>query len=373
MNTGEAQAKLAIICLTRNGAKMGARLAEKMPGCHLYLPERLRGYMAREDGNYYFSEFAAAFGQIFKNYSGLICIMATGIVVRSLGPLMASKHTDPAVVVVDESGQFAISLLSGHRGGANALAATVAELLEGQAVITTATDVNARPAVDVMAAQIDAVIRPQHNVKLINRLLAEGETVHLYSPWPLHAEWSRGFAVHPWPIPETEALPVEKMRLPAVIVDWRCQSAQPGDNLIFLLPRNLHLGIGCRKGVDYEQLTLAVNTVLNSFYIEKSCILGMASLDIKAQEPALLKLAGDMQLPLKYYDRESLAALEGSFEGSEWVKQNVGVDGVCEPAARLAAKSGITLVPKQKIGPVTVSVAMEKSWWWDWDQAEQSI
>lgn len=369
MNSGRKKSALAIICLTRNGRSLGVKLAASMPECCLFLPERLRDDNSPRENKVFFSDFATCFNQVFKEYDGIICIMAAGIVVRSLGALMESKYMDPAVVVVDEQGRFAISLLSGHEGGANALAQVIAQHLGGRAVITTATDVNGKPAVDLLAQQIDALIKPRGNVKLINRSLAEGETVYLYSPWSLVPEWAHGLAVQPWPGQDSAPPLRESLKSPAVIVDCRYHAELSAEELVYLLPRNLHVGIGCRKGVDQDQIALAVKTVFKKYYLVESCISGLASLDIKAQEPALLRLAEDMGLPVKFFDRDTLAALEGSFEGSEWVKQNVGVDGVCEPAARMAAQSGITIVPKQKIGPVTVSVAMEKSWWWDWGQA----
>ena len=370
MNTGnQPDSSIAILCLTRNGARQGHKLAARMPGSHLFLPDRLRKESEAGSQAKFFDDFAACFSRVFRNYAGMICIMASGIVVRSLGGLMTSKYKDPAVVVVDEKGRYAISLLSGHQGGANSLAKMAAAYLGGQAVITTATDVNGKPAVDMMARDIDALIKPPGNIKLINRALAEGETVYLYSPWPLNPEWGQGFVSRPWrnATGGLNGIETDRIQAPAVVLDCR-YSPRNSDELIFLLPRNLHLGIGCRKGVDYEQLKLAVRTVLDVFCIDKGCIVSLASIDIKAREAALLRLARELQLPLRLFAREELAVLEGSFEGSEWVKQNIGVDGVCEPAARLAAKTGTTIVPKQKIGPVTISVAMEKSWWWDWDQ-----
>src|SRR6185369_14997252 len=59
---------------------------------------------------------------LWNEYDGLACIMATGIVVRMIAPLLESKEKDPAVVVMDDAGRFAISLVSGHLGGANELA-----------------------------------------------------------------------------------------------------------------------------------------------------------------------------------------------------------------------------------------------------------
>ena len=374
MSTGKNEhPSIAILCLTKPGARLAHRLAGQIPESHLYLPKRLQKDGKAGPQTSYFEDFAVCFSNLFRSYKGLICIMAAGIAVRSLNGLMGSKYTDPAVVVVDEKGRFAISLLSGHRGGANRLAEWVAHHLGGQAVITTSTDVNGKPAVDVMAQEIDAIVRPAGTVKIINRALAEGKQCTCTAPWPLNPEWAQGFVTHPpLDIPAGTGQPlVNSINTPAVVVDCRYY-APDKDDVVLLLPRNLHVGIGCRKGVSCEQLDMAVRTVLDGFGIDQGCIVSLASIDIKRNETALQQLASELELPLQFFDKDTLAALEGSFAGSAWVKQHIGVDGVCEPAARLAAKMGITVVPKQKIGPVTISVGMEKSWWWDWDRAAQN-
>jgi len=77
--------------------------------------------------------------QAFTQGHALILICATGIAVRTLAPVLQSKYDDPPVIVIDEQANFVIPLLSGHEGGANNWAAKVAETLEAQLVLTTAT------------------------------------------------------------------------------------------------------------------------------------------------------------------------------------------------------------------------------------------
>jgi cobalt-precorrin 5A hydrolase len=111
--------------------------------------------------------------------------MSTGIVVRIIAPLIRSKLEDPAVVVVDDRGNHAISLLSGHLGGANALAAEVAELIRAKPVITTATDVNQILAIDVLAKEKHLIIENPEAIKIVNMALLKGERIGLHDPYGL--------------------------------------------------------------------------------------------------------------------------------------------------------------------------------------------
>jgi precorrin-4 C11-methyltransferase len=136
---------MAVIALTPGGSKLAAKIAANQEGSSLYLPEREAG---KFENAYPFTDFTDVFTDCFKKYNGLICVMAIGIVVRLLAHLLEGKESDPAVVVVDEMGDNAISLISGHLGGANRLAQEVAAITGGKAVITTATDVQGKVSFD---------------------------------------------------------------------------------------------------------------------------------------------------------------------------------------------------------------------------------
>ncbi len=361
MNTEKENNSTAILCLTEQGAELATRLGESLDrNAILYIPKRLeslntKGYKKQIK---YFENWQEMFSGVFSSYSRIICIMATGIVVRSLSPLLNSKYSDPAVVVVDEKGAFAISLLSGHVGGANTLAKEVADKLSGQAVITTATDVREKPAVDVLAAELTGVALPRENVKLFNRLLVENKTVYMSSPFPLVSTIKQGFVWREW------SNDVE----PVVLISPYVQEAGGERQVLQILPRNLVVGVGCRKGVTLEEVTTALRETLNKYSIDERCIKTLATIDFKGEEEALQLLSKKMQVPLITVTKEEINTLEGTFDPSEWVKKQIGVGGVCEPAAKLVAKKGLTIVPKQKVGPVTISVAVEKSWWLGLDQ-----
>ncbi len=366
---------VAIFALTKGGLRLALKLKAHWADSLLYLPGRLQDRASANPDTIYFESFRAAFAGAFKTHPAIICIMAAGIVVRSLNGLTASKFSDPAVVVVDEKGTYAISLLSGHLGGANRLSLEVAKCLGGQAVITTATDVNGCLAIDLLAQRINALIRPTQNIKTINRCLAEGEQVNIYSPWPLRTGLLQGLRPCTWPYKgplPNRGCSKNMFKGPAVVLAAQRPMAGVGADILFLNPRNLSLGVGCRRGVDYKQLYQGVGCVLDGFGIDTRCLSNLASVDIKREEPALKELANYLNLPFLTYSKGDIEGLDGTYIPSELVKRKIGVGGVCEPAARLAAQTGITIVAKQIIGAVTISVAMEKSWWWDWDQVGQN-
>lgn len=369
----------AIMCLTRGGCQLGLQLAAAMGDCRLFVPQRLALPDSSGPEVQYFGDWNQTFAEVFNSYQWIICIMAAGIVVRSLAVHLQSKYRDPAVVVVDEKGQYAISLLAGHLGGANRLAVQIAQVTGGRAVITTATDVQGKTAADVLAVEIDAVIDPPQNLKLINRCLAEDQPVYLYSPWPVKPAVVPGYTARQWPganpgeelLAANHSLDQGELATPAVIISPFGTSVRPAT--LGLKPRNLVVGIGCRRGVDCQHLWEALDQVLEGYRLDRRCIRSLASLDLKAEESGIIALAEEMGVPFQTFRGEEIAELAGTYPASAWVEQMTGVGGVCEPAARLGSHKGMTLVPKQKIGPVTISVAMERSWWWDWGQEPGSI
>lgn len=363
MDTEKPGNSVAVFALTSGGAAL-ARILTKKLGAHLYLPARLKVAGGLEEdlpeNTFFFVNFRETLGKFFGAYRGFIFIMATGIVVRTIAPLLRSKYTDPAVVVMDEAGRFAISLVSGHVGGANRLARQLAALTGGIPVITTATDVRGKPAVDILAKQLNCVPVPPARVKEINRALAEGEPVWLTSQWPVPEELSRGFeAAGPYPSRGWEVIIT---RDPAVVKE----------KSLHLLPRNLIAGVGCRRGVSREMIISALDNVLAEIPGGIKRLKALATADIKKDEAAIFQAARHYGLPVQVISRDEIKELEGTYEESEFVKKTVGVGGVCEPAAIIASGRGKIVIPKRKMGPVTVAVAEEKLWWWDWGRGTGS-
>ena len=172
--------KLAIWAVTPNGAELVDRLAGSLPDADIFVSQNLN---LAKPTYHQFERLSAAVNVKFDRYRGHVFIMATGIVVRVLAPLIQSKIMDPAVVVVDDRGQNAISLLSGHIGGANALTRKVARIIGANPVITTATDINRVPAIDVLAMENSLTIENPEAIKTVNMALVKKQPIGVHDPY----------------------------------------------------------------------------------------------------------------------------------------------------------------------------------------------
>ncbi len=344
---------IAIVAITARGAALARRLGREAGSGEIWLPERLRS----DDGCRYFGEpVTALLPRLFAVVDGLVCIMATGIVVRTLAPHLRGKEVDPAVVVLDEAGQFAISLLSGHLGGANDLARELAELTGGRAVITTATDVNGLPAWDDVARRLGYGVEPLAHVKTLNRLLLEGRPIHLVDRLGLVA--GAFAAVAAVRICATFAEALQPGAAGAVLVSNRyLPQLANSANLLALRPKNLIVGIGCNRGTGADEIESAVRQALQRAFLAFSSIGQLASIDAKADEAGLLEFAGRHGLPLQFHPAAALNEIVVPSPSSAHALAAVGASGVCEPAALLSARGGSLLLRKQKLGNVTVAVA----------------
>lgn len=345
--------KLAVIAITPRGAELARDLVSRLNDASLFLPEKYR----RDDGGTYFAAAAAeVLPQLFARFEGVVCIMATGVVVRLLAPHLQGKEQDAAVVVVDEAGRFAISLLSGHLGGANQLAEEVADRLGGQAVVTTATDVNALPAWDEMARRAGLSVEPIAHIKSLNSLLLTGEPIAL-------VDLQRRIADHYREVPGVlcfdSYLEAEEAGIDARVYvthrqvpDW-----QQRPHLLLLRPKDLVVGIGCNRGTSVDEIDAAVTAVLERALLAPLSLMGVASIEDKQDEPGLLAFAERRGLPVRFFSADQLNHVEVPSPPSVHAIQAVGAKGVCEPAALLAVHPGRLLVRKQKSGNVTVAIA----------------
>lgn len=362
--------KGAVLAVTKNGAQIGMQIAFNMPSLKLYLPERLKTKSTlHNDDTIFFDNWRKIVGELFHECSYLIFITAVGIAVRSISPHLQNKYKDPGVIVIDEQGKYCISLISGHLGGANKLAENAAGIIGGSAVITTATDnCGKKFTPDILASYMDGFCEPLELVKKFNRLAVEKEIIYIYSPYPLAEMVKNEYRWQEWP----QNLKSSNFLKPAIaIAPYRFNFR--GEKLLFIKPRCLIVGIGCRRGVSLEAVKKAVEETFMLYGLDKSCIKALATINFKTEEPSLKAYSAKLGVSLVGCTKEEIAALSGTYSSSYRVRKELGVDGICEPTAVIAAKKGITLVPKIKYGQVTVSVALEKSWWLGLDPATENF
>ena len=352
----------------------------------------------------------------------IIFVGATGIAVRAIAPFICGKSVDPAVLVIDEAGRYVISLLSGHLGGANALARTAASLIEAEPIITTATDAESAFAVDTFAKENGFLLTDLRKAKEVSAKVLRGEKLRIYSDIPMERLVQRP-ARH-----EAELVPAQDIDRADIVISYRTHilkpvsepdagasdrpsdasetqhseyqnselsetrtdavqihhlvdrdsepstasgslgvSAHPLEKAsqaigLRLIAKRVHIGLGARKGVTQAEVAAAVATCLEDAGIDPRAVVALASIDLKKQEAGILAYSYECGVPFVTYTAEELRTVEGAFAGSSFVQSVTGVANVCERAAAYAAgRSGHAevLVHKTIHGNVTTAVAVE--------------
>ena len=348
----------AIITLTKSGAELGMQLKNRLSHACLYVPEKLG--IKRKGCSFFAMDLRTLCGELFNHYESLIFIMATGIVVRTLSTFLTHKSSDPAVVVVDEKGRFAVSLISGHLGGANELARRVAILTGGKPVITTASDVHETLAVDLLAQRLECFPVDLNVLKKCTYALLQGEKVGIYPMLPtlqlrlgdrgnLHLYTSLKSVLH------------SDCRYKIIVSPKWMEKGLAGnvkrDGVIVLHPRNLVVGIGCNRNTSRTEIENTIKRFFDTWGLCVNAIKKIASIDAKSGEEGLTSFAKKYHLEMEFFTSRQLNEVACPSPSSKSALKAVGSTGVCEPAALLGAGVKTLLYPKAKTPNVTIAVA----------------
>ncbi|MEU8300751.1 precorrin-3B C(17)-methyltransferase [Micromonospora sp. NPDC048909] len=285
---------------------------------------------------------AHALRTAWTDCDAVVAFLATGAVVRILAPLLGEKHTDPAVVVVDEAARHAIALLGGHAGGGNALAARVGALLDADPVVTTATDAAGLPGLDTLGWPVEGA------VAAVSRAILDGEPVRLVADatWPLPALPGN---VHPGAGPDAGHRLLVTDRI--VPLDGRT---------VVLRPPSLVAGVGASRGVPAGEVRELLHRTLADAGLSPASLRCLASADVKADEAGIVATAQALGVPLLTRPAAELAAVDVPHP-SEVVRAAVGTPSVAEAAALLGVTGRPTdarlVVPKTASAMATVAVA----------------
>lgn len=383
MEEGHAN-KYAIWVITPGGIRLAREIIMALDAVDLYLSG---GMGDAGIPCFRFESLRAKLTECFNQYCGHIFIMATGIVVRIIAPLVKDKTVDPAVVVLDDKGNHCISLLSGHLGGANALARQICRIVGAEPVITTATDVNDLPSVDLIAREFGLAIENSEAIKNVNMAFLEQRAIRILDPYGLFqgalaaitpGQPPAGFRIdnftalsvppearrrsHSTPYSDFSFWPCE------IIYLETCTRDEPmiyvGDEIrefpracLVLRPRILVAGIGCNRGTVKEEIEACLHDVFFKHQLSPKSLCALATIDIKKDEGGLVELAEAMGIPILFYSSDELKSVKGVETPSSLVKKYTGVESVCEGAALLGAKTCQLLVPKEVAKNVTVAVA----------------
>jgi cobalt-precorrin 5A hydrolase len=346
-----AMQPIRVVALTPAGARVAERLCRTLEGAECWLPSSRAA-----PGVHTFERLAGVFAEAFARGASLVCVMAAGIVVRHLAPLLQGKDRDPAVVVMDEAGRFAISLLSGHLGGANELARRVAAAVGATPVITTATDVQRLPALDLVAAQAGLVIENLEAVKEVSMALLDGGPVRLVDregrlAAPL-AAYRQLFHME-----NQVDTALSREPLPTVYVGWEERNWPAG--WLRLRPRNLVVGVGCHRGTPAEEILAFVHKTFRQAGLSLRCVKALATIAAKKDEPGLQEAARRLNVEVLWFTAEELAKIPVPHPSPQ-AARHVGAQSVSEAAA-LKAGQGELLVPKQKTAGITLAVVRAAS------------
>ena len=347
----------AIFALTRKGTELAAGIKAAIPGSTCFCNSRyaLPGMVPME-------KTAESLASAWRRYGSIICIMGCGIVVRTIAPLLGNKMTDPAVVVVDEDGKFAVSLVSGHLGGANELALKVAAILGAQAVITTASDLRGKPAIDLIAQKAGLEIE---NPGLLSRIAAavlDDEPVWLFDPENLftrHLPPDHGFVLIDSPGTEPMRADTGKSfdSVPTGPGVWVSEALGPSrEDCLKLRPLCLVVGVGCNRGTEADEIIDLIREVLLEGNLSPLSIRNFATVDIKADEPGLLEAAGFFGRPIEFFKREEIRGIPVP-NPSRTVAHHIGAESVCEASALRSAGTPHLSAPKHKSKNCTAAIA----------------
>lgn len=346
--------KTAIILLSEENREAAGRLQKELPETTLFSTRPLPGCTLIDS----LSDFMDGH---FNDYEAFIFFSALGICVRTIAPHIRDKHTDPAVVCVDSTCRYAISVLSGHIGGANRLTGRVSRILQSEAVVTTRSDLSGLWALDTLGETFGwATVFEGDSLNLPISRFVDGEpTALLLTVRDRGTEWMESHLPrHVQVFYRLEDIRQEEFKLLLCVTPClpSRETVLPELPVVCYLPKAIHLGMGlAREAGPCEETVDAIRQTLQQAGIDFRAVASIASIDVKSNEPVLKKLGESC--PLRFYTAEELAAVEVP-NPSETVERHVGTPSVCEAAALLASGQDTLLLPKRKGTNFTVAAAI---------------
>ena len=361
--------KICIVSFTKNGYKLSCDIAHKLEKseyevevftkCSRLSDENIKNFT---DENYrntgYISQNISDWTAAqMSEKKALIFIGACGIAVRAIASSVNNKLKDSPVIVIDELG---------HVRGANELAVLLAALMNATPVITTATDINNKFAVDVFAKKCRLAIVNKDGIARVSSKVLAGEGVTMSVDWEHIPAKHRSLIKAFLDEADMSADVIKTVDFPPAYgadIVVSCEKAKdPKNGSIYLKPTQFVLGIGCRRNTAFENIDRAIRQSLLKLQIDISDIDMIASIDVKKDEPGIKEFCERNRIDFVTYTADELMAVQGEFSASQFVREHVGVDNVCERAAVLACsmecnEAGKLIYKKHKYDSVTVAVA----------------
>ena len=364
--------KLSIISFTNNGLELSKRVAESLmentgittavyTKCSL-----VKTYDTKPRVVVVEKSIADWTKEQMQEKNAILFIGACGIAVRAIAPNLTDKLHDSPVLVLDEQGNYVIPLLAGHYGGANELAVQIAEKIHAIPVITTATDLQKKFAVDLFAKRNGLRIINKDGIAKVSAKVLAGEKVTMCV--------EQGHLKEGTKIPEEIRLisyPSADSTPQTVDIVIAANQKHPTDTdaLLRLQPKEYVIGMGCKRGIKPQKIEALIDETLKTAGMKKEQIFALASIDKKQDEQGFLIWSRQHRVPFLTYMAEELQKVQGNFHASAFVESQVGVDNVCERAALCACEAGGTLVyEKHAKDGMTIAVA-KREWRITFDEA----
>lgn len=336
--------KIAIISVSDKGQKLALNLKEQLDDDSTLLKTDI-----------YHKNVKKHFPYLFYEYDAIIAIMASGILIRTIAPLIESKVTDPAILNIDDNGNFVISTLSGHLGGANKLTKKIANLIDAIPVITTSTDVNKKLGIDVLAKDLYLSIDNTKEILFFNKAILDGKKLE--------------FTINPEKNFKYLFEYIEKVTLEMDVSFSHSNDVNTNEihvacdnHKIILKEKSIVVGIGCRRGKECFKIYEGLSDSIDKLGIHISRINMLSSAEIKKDEQGILELSDKLNIPVNFVGLDKLKLFESNdIQKSEFVYSKFGIYGVCEPSALITAGFDSKLIYKKtSYDGVTISVAISK-------------
>lgn len=345
--------RVAVVAITKNGIKVGRRLATLYPGWHVHAPSKFSDDGA--DVMWFAEPTPKKLELLFGQYDGLVCIFSLGAVIRLLAPHLKDKKTDPAVLVIDDRCEFVISALSGHVGGANELARGIAAKTGATPVITTAADVNKTIAVDMVGRDLGWRIDGEQDVTRVSAMMVNLEKIGVYqdagNTGALGESLPSNVTVY-----GTLAEMCESDCAGMLVITDRQVGSLPKPAVIYR-PKSLIVGVGLHRDTHESKIRDSLAEVLGQNALSPMSVMCLASVKKPVDIDALGAIATELGVELRLLERGELAKLDTP-NPSQTVARLEGTPSVSEAAALSCSNHGKLVVQKQKFPPdLTLAVA----------------
>lgn len=353
---------IALFSITRQGVETAVLirdvLSKEKISCKIIAPEKY----AQKGITPLDKKLGESIKDHFSKVDAIVAVMATGIIVRTIAPLLKSKMSDPAVVCVDVSGRYVISLLSGHYGGANELTNLIAKGIGAVPVITTASDVMGRQSVDELARmQYCDILNPKSLVAVNSALVNEERLVLvLAGNVKIPLDKIKDYEIKTVEKGEQAIEIVNDFVAGIIITNEKIPQEKLMKPVTILKPRKITVGIGARKNVREDDIIATIEFALNQANISLERVDRLATVEIKKDSQSMLNAAKRLGLNLDFISLDDLRSFKhGDLSpDSKLVQQKIGVGGVCERAALImAGKKAKLILKKMKAKGVTVAIA----------------